>query len=647
MLASPLAAAQNARKGCLNFYTLRRRQSMARRGCGSRFTAAVARVVNLIQTGNFYAGLDRRRGLALTLRESKTANQGAVMKGFRIRSNDAGVGLNERSAGAAWRISLGLSAVLLAATAHAQRGDPVCRVAVDGLAANDGASWSTPKDLHGALADTGCAELWLKQGVYRPSTPMSVPASDRTRSFRLSRDLTLYGGFVGSETLRSQRDAAINRTILSGDIGGDDLNADGNFIAEVAYGGSGGQGDIVGNNSYHVLLLGGVGGASITPATVIDGITVTAGQANTPLASYEAYGGGLFCHAAGTGSECSPTLIDVDFHGNLAGEIGGAMCNQASGNDSISSPTLIRVRFGGNQARLGGGMSNMPSGQNNSEGGVNRASPTLLDVSFVGNRARQGGAMYNQPAAEHSHTKPTLERVTFSDNHATTYGGAMAHASAGDGAVNSPVLRQVTLSGNSAFNGGAMSFRDGNSYFIMAPVLEHVTFFANNATAGGGGAVFIQQIAPQPEIHVTLTHTILSQNTAATAGHQIYALGAVSVSMANSLIEGGCMAGSGISINNGAALNCGAGNVSGDALLGPLQANGGFTLSHLPGLGSAAIDTGDNTLCAASDQRGALRPQDGDGNGSAICDIGSVEVGLLPPDDDIFASGFEAGETRN
>ena len=38
------------------------------------------------------------------------------MKGFRIGGNDAGVGLNERSAGATWRISLGLSAVLLAAT---------------------------------------------------------------------------------------------------------------------------------------------------------------------------------------------------------------------------------------------------------------------------------------------------------------------------------------------------------------------------------------------------------------------------------------------------------------------------------------------------------------------------------------------------
>jgi hypothetical protein len=66
-------------------------------------------------------------------------------------------------------------------------------------------------------------------------------------------------------------------------------------------------------------------------------------------------------------------------------------------------------------------------------------------------------------------------------------------------------------------------------------------------------------------------------------------------------------------------------NISGPPLLGPLQNNGGFSLTHLPDFNSPVIDAGDNLTCPASDQRGLRRPIDKRGNG-AICDIGAVEV---------------------
>jgi hypothetical protein len=51
------------------------------------------------------------------------------------------------------------------------------------------------------------------------------------------------------------------------------------------------------------------------------------------------------------------------------------------------------------------------------------------------------------------------------------------------------------------------------------------------------------------------------------------------------------------------------------------------------------VDVGDDSLCELFDQRGEIRPQDGDANGSAICDIGAVELTVF--EDIIFVNGFD------
>src|SRR5262249_17849692 len=62
-----------------------------------------------------------------------------------------------------------------------------------------------------------------------------------------------------------------------------------------------------------------------------------------------------------------------------------------------------------------------------------------------------------------------------------------------------------------------------------------------------------------------------------------------------------------------------------DPKLGPLQNNGGPTRTHALLPGSPAIDRGDNGGVLATDQRGAARIKDGDGNGSKVVDVGAFE----------------------
>jgi hypothetical protein len=303
---------------------------------------------------------------------------------------------------ALWLGALGLAG---GAFGHAQAA--VCRVAVGGAGGNDGSSWAQATDLPSALADPACSEVWVAAGAYRPAA-----GTDRAATFAIRSGVAVYGGFAGTESARDQRDPGVHRSVLSGDIGGDDV-VDAHDVTAAAT-------DIVGSNSYHVVRID-----AATADTVLDGFTLSGGQADgadTLLSG----GGGLLCY--GAGQACGPTLRRLLFRGNFAMSGGGMACvAQAQGScDAV----LEDAAFVGNAAALGGAVANAGEG-----GGVARVN--LRNVTFSGNSATQGAGAFINVGGTDGSAEATLANVTFSANDAP-FAGAVANFSLGGTA-------QVTL----------------------------------------------------------------------------------------------------------------------------------------------------------------------------------------------------------
>lgn len=327
--------------------------------------------------------------------------------------------------------------------------------------ANNGTSWANAyHDLQSALAAAGSGDqIWVAAGVYFPTT-----GSDRTVTFTLKTGVAVYGGFAGTETLLGQRKPAIYVTILSGDIG---------------------NGIDVSDNSNHVVSSGGSDNTAI-----LDGFTITAGNANVLYNCYTQCGGGIYV------SSGSPTLKNLVVTGNGAID-GGGMYN-------AGSPTLKNLVISANGAASGGGM-------------LNAGSPTLIDVTFSANSASgSGGGMENTGV-----NSPTLTNVTFSANTAAEGGGLY------NDQESSPIMTNVTFSGNSALRGGGMI-----SYDHSNPVLTHVVFTANSAASYGGGMYTVNTSAP------ALTDVVFMGNEAAQGGGMYNEITTNSPTLTNVTFEG-------------------------------------------------------------------------------------------------------------
>jgi hypothetical protein len=359
--------------------------------------------------------------------------------------------------------------------------------------ANDGSSWTDAYNfLQDALADANSVEkpieIRIAQGTYKPNEGlMAIPEFNwRTVTFQLINGVSLMGGYAGVGVSDPDvRNVELYETILSGDLNGDDVEV---VNLEDLW-----EEPTRAENSFHVVT-----GSQTDETAVLDGFTITGGNANGEDQDYF-IGGGLYNDGSsptlikctftkntgylGVGmanwDSSGPTLIQCKFSGNSA-EDGGGMFN-----GSASDPTLINCTFNGNTAQVGGGgMFNSNSSPTLTDctfsensaglgGGMNNwdnSSPTLTNCIFSGNSAEDGGGMYNA-----SECSPTLTNCIFSGNSSEYDGGGMYAAGFWS------TLNNCVFSENSARNGGGMSFIFGRA------VLTNCSFSSNSAREDGGG----------------------------------------------------------------------------------------------------------------------------------------------------------------
>ena len=376
---------------------------------------------------------------------------------------------------------------------------PYWYVDADASGTDNGSSWTDAfNDLQDALtvAQPG-DEIWVAGGTY-------TPGSSRSDTFQLAGGVAVRGGYAGvGAPDPNVRSTSTYETILSGDCNGDD-GAD--FANN-------------GDNSYHVVT-----GSNTDATAVLDGFTITAGNANGTTGMRNNGGGMLIDSGSPTLTNCtftanagdfgaglgnynaSPSLTNCTFSSNHADTGGGGMANDAGADPTVSScefrnnsseygggmrnhtssPTVTNCTFSDNTADWGAAVRNMTSNAELSDctftgnaadqngGGVfnQESDPALTDCQFTNNSAEYGGGISNQESS------PTVTDCLFSGNAAGYEGGGVYNVAGGI-----PQLTRCDFTGNSAMAGGALSNSSSSA------TVNESTFTDNTATFAGGAMV--------------------------------------------------------------------------------------------------------------------------------------------------------------
>jgi hypothetical protein len=290
------------------------------------------------------------------------------------------------------------------------------------------------------------------------------------------------------------------------------------------------------------------------------------------------YGGGIFNYNA------TLTVSESTFSGNSAhGYIGSGGAIYNDGTLTVSGST-----FSGNTATYV-----YPQPGRGSGGGICNGNYGTLTVSvstFSGNSASSdnesgyGGGIYN-------HGMLTVSDSTFSGNSAHGYISGGSAANYGGGIANyggTLTVTNSTISGNSAYGDFGGNYGSGGGIYTLGSLtLTNATVSGNNSSGGSGGGICHDGGTFHTRNSIIAGNTALSapdlSGNVASQGYNLF---------------GNDSGGSGFDATDLRNVN---------AMLGPLQDNGGPTMTHALLAGSPALNAGDPAQLGVADQRGVVR----------------------------------------
>jgi hypothetical protein len=352
------------------------------------------------------------------------------------------------------------------------------------------------------------------------------------------------------------------------------------------------------------------GGNSVGVFSVDAGVNFTVQNLTIANGNSAVYGGGI----ANNGTV---TVTNSTFSDNSAGYAGGGIANGGTltvTNSTFSGNSVTGSSGGGGGAIANDGtvtVTNSTFSDNSaisSGGGIaNNGTLTVTNSTFSGNSA--SGVGYGGGGGIGNNGTVTVTSSTFSGNSASGLGGG---AIANDGTVT------VT---NSSFSGNSTSGLGGGAVANDGTVtVTNSTFSGNSAAGSGGGAIFNFSRT----VAVTVTNTIVANSTS--GGN-----------CAGGVTDGGYNIDDGTTCGftgTGCTATTGTSFCNTNPVLDPtgLQNNGGPTETIALEAGSAAVNAGNESVCAVPpvnnlDQRGYVRP----GVGSTNCSIGAYEYNSPGP----------------